>query len=204
MASQTAICKRALESIGVAPILDISDDSPQAKALRRVWDDTLRAFLTDHPWHFAKRRAELAAAVETPAYGFDFYYPVPADFLRLLQIKNLQGFSIEAMSDGSQAIATSSASPIYILYIYNLTDPARLPPHAVEALARWLAYDVVGDLTESGTKKQQAGSDLAVALRNAKRINGMQKQPDPLPQGSFVDSRRQFLNQWPILTTDGQ
>jgi hypothetical protein len=205
MASQTAICNRALETIGVAPILDISDDLPQAKALNRVWSDSLRAFLNEHPWHFAKKRADIAASATLPSWGWDFYYPVPADFLRLLMIKDKPDFSLEAMADGSQAIAANAASPLYILYIYNLTDPARLPPHAVEALARWLANDVVAGLTESNTKSQKAQNDLGIALSRAKRINGMQKQPDPLQWGSFVESRHQFLiNANPILTTDGQ
>lgn len=204
MASQTAICNRALETIGVGPILDIAGDLPQAKALNRVWADTLRAFLAEHPWHFAKKRAELAASITVPAFGWNYYYPVPSDLLRLLMLKDTIDFSLEAMPDGSQAIAANAASPIFILYIYNLTDPARLPPHAVEALARWLAYDIVGDLTESNTKKQQAGQDLARAMSQAKRINGMQKRPDALQWGSFVESRHQFLiNSNPILTTDG-
>jgi hypothetical protein len=204
MASQTAICNRALESIGIAPILDISDDLPQAKALRRVWDDTLKAFLVDHPWHFAKKRTDIAASVTVPSWHYDFYYPLPTDFLRLLAIKNQQDFSMEVLPDGSQAIASSQASPLYILYVYNLTDPARLPPHAVEALARWLAYDVVGDLTESNPKKQQAAQDLGVALARARAINGRQSQPQPLQPGSFNDSRQQFFWNNPILTTDGQ
>lgn len=205
MASQTDICNRASETIGVSRITNIADGSGPANAYKSVWADTLRAFLTEHPWNFARMRAQIAASAVIPAFGWDFYYPVPADFLRLLAVKDGPGFSLEAMPDGSQAIASSSASPLYISYIYNLTDVSRLPPHAVEALARWLANDVVYDQSNaSAVLVQRAQDELTKALANAKRINGMQRQGQSLAKGSWNDSRWQFSNQFPILTTDGQ
>jgi hypothetical protein len=90
--------------LGDAPIVSINDDTKQAKALKRVYDDTLKAFLVDHPWHFAKKRASLPASATTPAWGFARGYPVPADFLRLLVIRDAPDFSLEADASGSQWI----------------------------------------------------------------------------------------------------
>jgi hypothetical protein len=202
MASQTAICNRALECLGDAPIISIDDDTKQAKALRRVYENTRRAFLCDHPWHFAKKRASLPASATAPAWGFARGYPVPVDFLRLLGVKNGPEFSLEADASGSQWILSDAAAPLEILYLTDVTDAGRFPPHAVEALARWLAYDLAEDLTQSNTKKQDAAQALAIALTRAKRINGMQKQPEPFPAFSFLQARDQSI-QFPILTTDG-
>ena len=202
MASQTAICNRALECLGDAPIVSINDDTKQAKALKRVYDDTLRAFLTDHPWHFAKKRASLPASATAPAWGFHAGFPVPADFLRLLVIRDAPDFSLEADASGSQWILSNAQAPLDILYIAAVNDAGRLPPHAVEALARWLAYDVCEDLTNSNTKKQDAAQALSIALDRAKRINGAQRQAEPYPIYSFLQSRGQST-QFPILTTDG-
>jgi hypothetical protein len=85
----------------------------------------------------------------------------------------------------------------------SITDAGRLPPHAVEALARWLAYDVCEDLTNSNTKKQDAATALGIALSKAKRINGLQKQPDAYLAFTFLQSRDQSGTAFPILTTDG-
>jgi hypothetical protein len=202
MASQTAICNRALECLGDAPIVSINDDTKQAKALKRVYDDTLRAFLMDHPWHFAKKRASLPASATPPAWGFAQGFPVPVDFLRLLGIRGAPEFSLEADAAGSQWILAQAAAPLDILYIAAMTDAGRLPPHAVEALARWLAYDVCEDLTQSNTKKQDAAQALAIALNRAKRLNAAQKAPDAYPAYSFVQARDQSTA-FPILTTDG-
>lgn len=202
MASQTSICNRALECLGDAPIVSIEDDTKAAKALRRVYDSTRRAFLGDHPWHFAKKRASLPASAQAPAWGFSRGYPVPVDFLRLLAVNHGAEFSLEADVAGSQWILSNAAAPLEILYITDVADAGRFPPHAVEALARWLAYDLAEDLTQSNTKKQDAAQALSIALARAKRINGMQKQPDPYPAFSFLQSRDQST-QFPILTTTG-
>ncbi len=202
MASQTSICNRALECLGDAPIVSIDDDTKQAKALRRVYDITRRAFLCDHPWHFAKKRASLPASAATPVWGFARGFPVPADFLRLLAVRDGPDFSLEADATGSQWILSDASAPLDILYLYDVADAGRFPPHAVEALARWLAYDLAEDLTQSNTKKQDAAQALGVALTRAKRINGMQKQPEPYPAFSFLQARGQSP-QFPILTTNG-
>ena len=127
---------------------------------------------------------------------------MPVDFLRLLSVRNGPDFSLEADATGSQWILSDASAPLDILYLYDVVDAGRLPPHAVEALARWLAYDLAEDLTQSNTKKQDAAQALGVALTRAKRINGMQKQPEPYPAFSFLQARDQAL-QFPILTTDG-
>ena len=202
MASQTAICNRALEYLGDAPIVSINDDTKQAKALKRIYDDTLKAFLTDHPWHFAKKRGSLPASATIPAWGFRQGFPVPVDFLRILSVRNAPEFSLESDTGGSQWILCDAEAPLDILYIAAISDPGRLPPHAVEALARWLAFDVCEDLTQSNTKKQDAAQSLAIALNRAKRINGMQKQAEAYPVYSFLQARGQST-QFPILTTDG-
>jgi hypothetical protein len=202
MASQTSICNRALECLGDAPIVSIDDDTKQAKALRRVYDITRRAFLCDHPWHFAKKRASLPASALPPVWGFARGFPVPADFLRLLAVRNGPDFSMEADATGSQWILSDATAPLDILYLYDVADAGRFPPHAVEALARWLAYDLAEDLTQSNTKKQDAAQALGIALARAKRINGLQKQPEPYPAFSFLQARDQSI-QFPILTNDG-
>ena len=90
----------------------------EAPALRRVYDNTRRAFLCDHPWHFAKKRASLPASAVAPAWGFSRGYPVPVDFLRLLAVKNGPDFSLEADAAGSQWIVSDAAAPAY----WNVAD----------------------------------------------------------------------------------
>jgi hypothetical protein len=204
MASQTGICNRALEKLGEDPIVSIDDGSKQAQALKRVYTDTLNALLVEHPWHFAKKRAALPASATVPAWGFNFGYPVPADFLRLLAIKDGPAFSLEADPTGSQIILCDQAAPLAILYLYAVADPGRLPPSFVEALSSKLGFDICEDLTQSNTKKEATAQLFSADLAKAKRINGAQQQPDAYPVFSWLASREQIGSTAnPILTTDG-
>jgi hypothetical protein len=201
MTSQTGICNRALEKLGEQPIVSISDGTKQAQALKRVYQDSLEALLVEYPWHFAKKRAALPAAAARPEWGFNYAYPVPADFLRLLAIKDGPAFSLEAGPSGSQAILSDATAPLSILYLYAVSDPGRLPPHFVEAFSSKLAFDIAEDLTQSNTKKDILAQLFAADLLKAKRINGLQKAPDAFPSFSWLTARGQATDN-PILTTD--
>jgi hypothetical protein len=202
MASQTGICNRALEKLGEQPIVSINDGTKQAQALKRVYQDSLQALLVEFPWHFAKKRTALPASATKPDWGFNYAYPVPTDFLRLLAIKDGPVFSIEADAAGSQAILSDVAAPLNILYLYVVGDPGRLPPHFVEAFSSKLAFDICEDLTQSNTKKDILAQLFAADLAKAKRINGLQKAPDAFPAFSWLAARDQVTDH-PILTTDG-
>jgi hypothetical protein len=203
VASQTSICNRALEKLGESPIVSLSDNLDQAKALKRVYVDSLNALIAEHPWHFAKKRAALPASATAPAWGFNFAYPVPADFVRLLGINDAPNFSLEADPTGSQAILSDAAAPLKILYLYNVSDAGRLPPHFVEAFSSKLALDICEDITQSNTKKDILAQLFTADLAKAKRINGLQKAPDAFPTFSWLASRDQNVTLNPILTTDG-
>jgi hypothetical protein len=202
MASQAAICNRALEKLGAQPIVSIDDETKQAQALKRVYADSLQALLAEHPWHFAKKRAALAASATPPSWGFARAYPVPVDFLRLLAIAEGPAFSLEADAAGSQIILCDAAAPLRIVYLAALSDPGRLPPHFVEAFAAKLAFDICEDLTQSNTKKDFMAQLFLADLAKAKRINGLQAVPEAFPVFSWLAARGQAVDN-PVRTTDG-
>ena len=189
MASKTAICNRALEFLGQSGVTSIDSSQPAAKALRRVYDDTRRALLEDHPWNFAKKRASIPASATEPDWGFTTGFPVPSDYLRLISIENEPAFSIEADPSGSQWILTDAAAPLAILYVYDVTDTGRYPPSFVDAFASRLAFDTCEDITQSNTKKQAIADLHTSFLLKAKQINGLQKQAIGFKTFSFVRSR---------------
>jgi hypothetical protein len=200
MASQTAICNRALELLGQQPIVALSSSVPAAKALRRVFTESRRATLEMHPWNFAKKRIGLAASATAPVYGFARGFPLPSDFVKLLQVENEPRFELEADPAGSQWICTDAAAPLNILYIYDITDTGRYTPSFVKAFAAQLAFDACEDVTGSNTKKQAAADALRLALLEAFKSNGLQRQAVGFKQFSFLRSRSSGANSfWPPL-----
>lgn len=196
MASQTAICNRALEFLGESPIVSIDEDRPAAKALRRVYAESRRALLECHPWSFAKKRASIPASATAPEWGYANGFPLPVDFVRLIAIKDEPQFDIEADPAGSQWIVTDASAPLDIIYIYDVTDTGRYPPSFVDAFAARLALDTGEDIAQSNSKNQANADRYRGFLLEAKRLNGVQRQATLLRPGTFLESRRGGFTAW--------
>jgi len=68
--------------------------------------------------------------------------------------------------EGSQILTIFNA-PLKIRYIQDVTDPGRFDALFVEALAAKLAYEACEEITQSLSKRQQAGEDYKQAIRDA-------------------------------------
>lgn len=204
MASKTAIGVRALQFLGQGPVTSIDSSQPAAKALRRVYDDSRRAILEEHPWSFAKARAALPASATAPIWGYARGFPVPVDFIRFIGTRDEPAYDIEADPSGTRWIVTDAVAPLNIIYIYDVTDTGRYPPSFVDAFAARLAFDVCEDITQSNTKGETNWQRYQAFLLKAKTVNGLQRQAVGFKTFSFVQSRQGVRNNWPPYSGNGE
>lgn len=203
MASQTAICNRALTKLGQTRILSIGDDVKAARELNSMWDIVVDAELRRNVWNFAVARTSLAALAAAPAWGFTYQFQLPSDYLRLVQvgehyiIPNMTDYrsmpelpyQVESSSDGTKVIVTDFTAPLKIRYVKRITDTQQFDPLFVEALASRLAYEACEAITQSSTKKAEAWEDYKAALREAKLVDAIENPPEPLADDSWLLSR---------------
>lgn len=203
MASQTAICNRALTKLGHTRILSIADDVKAARELNSMWEHVLDAELRRNVWNFAVARTSLAALGAAPAWGFTYQYQLPSDCIRLLQVGEyyvIPGLSdyrsmpelpyqVESSSDGTKVIVTDYTAPLKIRYVKRVEDTQQFDALFVEALASRLAYECCEAITQSSTKKGEAWEDYKVALREAKLADAIENPPEPLPDDSWLLAR---------------
>lgn len=86
MTTDTIIANVALGHLGVARIAELTDKSPQAEHVRRMWNTTRDNLIRAYPWNFAIKRIQLTAAAPGPAFGWIYAYPLPGDCLRVLEV----------------------------------------------------------------------------------------------------------------------
>src|SRR3569833_584962 len=73
-------CNLALRQCRAAPIVDIAEDSIEARECARYYPQCLRILLERHDWAFANRRATLAElATNDRAAEWGHVYVLPAD-----------------------------------------------------------------------------------------------------------------------------
>lgn len=135
-------------------LLDVeSDITAVGKAVRRAfwqcWDETLRGA----PWNCARKRVSLAALSEEPAWGFDYYYQLPADYVNMQEIDGLtegEEWSVETTPAGAYAIACYLSAPLNIAYTYALRDISRADPLFRSAFVARLGAAICAPLAKSG------------------------------------------------------
>jgi len=78
------ICNMGLSLLKVPTITSITSPTTEVEELCDLWYEPSRQeLLRKHPWNFAKKRTTLYAVVTAPAFGYDYKYLLPTDFMRL-------------------------------------------------------------------------------------------------------------------------
>lgn len=142
------ICNRALRAIGQEVITSLDDVSTRAGLCDLHYEPTRDAVLRAHPWKFATSRISLATSSSSPAFEYDYAYPLPTDCLRLLAVYDSSGEVIDVNGSWtleSGGIFIDAVAPIYIKYIQRITNPTKFDPLFDEALIARLAATIAND-----------------------------------------------------------
>lgn len=201
MASQADICNLALTKVGSGSrITALTDNTVAAGHLRAVYEMTRLAELRAHYWSFSLKRTSLAASSTAPDWGFSTAYPLPADFVRLVQVNQFylipalldyntadaSAFSLETNADGILSILCDYSAPLNIRYVWNVTDEGRYDALFAHCFASRLAYETCEAITNSNTKKQAIAEDYKVALAAACRAGAIEKPPALMGDDSWM------------------
>lgn len=198
MLSQVAICNRALQKIGAAAIIDITDTAKSAQECNRAFEPIRDALLRSHRWAFAMTRTSLAALSTVPAFGFNLQYQLPADLLRLdyfgdlfvgLDPSNYRNQSNAEFQIEGRLLLTDAHAPLHIRYVKRITDSTQFDPLFDEALAAKIAEQICEAVTQSDTKKQWCAQDFKATVAGAVRVNAIEKAPEPIPDDTWMTSR---------------
>lgn len=189
MASVTEICNRALQKLGAKRITSIDENSVSARACLACYSTVRDSELMKHRWNFAIKRSSLAADATAPAWGRSNSFPLPSDFLKLIapypeDDSNERDWIIE-----NRKILSDEASPLYIRYIGQITDPNEMDILFRESLAARMAYEMCEELTQSNSKKAELKDDYKDSISEAKKASAIQNIPQVSVEDSWITVR---------------
>lgn len=94
-ATEVSICNGGLLLVGADDINSFSDNTTEAKLCNSIYTDTKKILLQYHPWRFSLAQIDLGGAlVSEPLFNWKYQYQLPADFLRVLYIKDDADYEI--------------------------------------------------------------------------------------------------------------
>jgi len=191
MASVVEICNRALQKLGAKRITTLTEDSVSSRACNAVYNSIRLAELRSHPWSCAIKRASLAASTTEPEFNKGYAYPLPSDFVRLIENDNGYNYNDNDWQIEGTQIITDDSAPLYIRYIYDLSDPAVMDAMLREVISCRMAIELCEELTQSNTKKTELKDDYRLLVREARKVNAISgKPPTESPDDVWITVRR--------------
>ena len=189
MATKLDVVNRALQKLGAKRVTSLTEDSKNARAVLTASEPVKLALLRDHVWSCAVKRASLAADATAPDWGRANCFTLPADFVRLAESYPEDNTNVNDWTIEGKKIYTDDSAPLYIRYVYDVTDITQLDFLFVELWASALAYELCEEITQSNTKKQLLEAEVEEILRKAKKANAIERVAQRPPEDPWVTAR---------------
>jgi hypothetical protein len=139
--NRLTVSNRALGKIGAPRIVDLTEDTPAARALEACFDAVLDWVLRTYRWRFAMQRVVLDQADSVPAFGYGWSFVLPADCLAIAPEADAADWTVEGRS-----LLTNEAPPLRLRYIARTGEAATWDPAFAEVLACRLAIELQPEL----------------------------------------------------------
>lgn len=184
MTSAVELVNNALIFLGQPLIQSLEQTTPPAAVFAAtLYQSTLDEVLRAHPWNFAIDRVELAPLAAAPAYGYQFTFQRPADWLRTLETS-----APDFRHEGKRILA--NVSSLQLRYVRRVTDLTEWDALAAAAAARNLAAKLAYPLTKSNTVQEAQWQMYVAILKQAKGVDAQEEPAEEFEQSSLLTVRR--------------
>lgn len=186
MSSSVSICSNALVMLGGVPFSSFEEPKPHVRTAAVLYpsvrDDVLRA----HPWNCAIKRELLAPMAMPPAFGFNYQFQLPGDWLRNIQVGR-DGCPIPYRTEGQRLLANVTVLPL--VYVFRNYDEDSWSTNLIRVMERAMAAEMAYPVTASTSLSDSAYNKFNQQLKIAKAVDGQDDPPEEFAAGTFVESR---------------
>lgn len=174
--STVSICNVALASLGANLINSLDEQTNEATLCNATWDNARRSTLRAHPWNFSIKRLELAPDTNAPVWGFKYSFTLPADLLRLIQVKD----GIEYKVEGRKILSDNNVC--FIKYVYDNEDVTSWDDMFKDLMAVRMKMELAYGVTKSSSQFDASVQLYAHKLRETKFIDSSEDIEDEIGQ----------------------
>lgn len=195
MATTTDLVNIALRRIGAARINSFENDrTKEAVVARDVYQEARKDCLNLHTWNFANKRAQLTASATVPTFGWDYAYPLPEDFIRMVSVHphNDDEATVEyrlEFQSSDDRVLVSNSNTIYIRYIFDLQDVNVFSAAFRDVLAFRLSREFAAALGKTAALAELNDNAFRRKVAHAKAIDGVEDFPEKMAKGSWITDR---------------
>lgn len=186
MYSQTDICNMALDNFGGGRIVDITDDSEQARLFRSIYPNARQALLAKGCWNFAVGYEVLSKIYDPTVYHpvFPNIYVYPANTIKVVRVFSCGvDFSdryiypdFEVFSRGNYRYIGTCIDEAKAQVIYDITSTNLYSPEFVTCFSFLLSARVAEALTRNGQIVQEMEAKYQATLQDAMLTNARENE----------------------------
>jgi len=206
MLTKSDIAQLALGHLGLSQtVLDLStENTVQAKVIRRHFRSTLDRMLMKHEWGFATHFGVLNLREETPVLSYQFAYNLPNDclvpriiamdgyFPTLKQYEKEKAKFRHVYNGAGNSVIYSNVPNAHIEYTLRVDEDYSFPAHFAFGLSHLLALDIAPSLITANFPKIK--QELMMTSRNEITLAiaddlGMEPQQEDSPT-PFISCRQ--------------
>jgi len=150
--TKTSTANYALQLCGASPIVALTDDTPNARAVNAIYDTSRKSVLAECKWNFATTRATLTITAVTIAWTHTnetYYYARPTDILEIFESSD----SDAAWREEGDFILSDTAD-LGLKYVYDHDTPSKYPALFLDAFVDKLCANICFMLLNSATKAE--------------------------------------------------
>lgn len=184
------IFNMALIGIGAQTVASPTENTKNAKVCLAVYDMLRQAELRKKPtWNFAIKTAQLPASATEPLFDRAYSYPLPNDFIALVQPYPEANVSDRDWVIQNGQIYTNWSAPLDIRYVADITDPNEMDHLFRLALAAKIGETVAESLIQSNTKKNTAKDTYDDIIAEARKANAFDQISAEFPLDTYLSVR---------------
>ncbi len=192
MVDKVDVANRALRLAGGSRIASFTDGTKNANVILDVYDELLAGELA-FPWGFAKSRQKLARNVAVPAFGFDFAYSLPSNWVFTVSVHdNDSGFGTVVHKEeqvNNKNVLVSNSDAIYLRYTKLETDVNRWTTPFTTAMAYLLAGEIAVSISGSETLADTREKQGRRRMNKARGVSAQGSTPENRNRGTWANSR---------------
>ncbi len=204
--SKVDVCNLALAQLGnFGTISNIDTPTNDKERIFALWYDISRQFVLKLMMpNFALTRLIVSQLVETPAFGYAFFYEYPTTALKIFGVGDVRdkenNYNIERTTAGVKAIShdTDYDTGMPIRIVADVTDINSWSPESKIMLSQYLAAYTAKPITQDNALAAKMIADLPSAMSMASGVNAQENMPVRISNSRFKASR---FNESPIFTS---
>ena len=187
----------ALSILGMEPLASNDADAHRKVMIDRVLDARLvESLLEDVSWQFSitSDKIDYNSSIE-PAWGYQYAFDKPTDYLRLEGIYADEYFRSPITSyHDEDTYLLCDYQTIYVQYVSSdyLTNPNTWPAFFARLVAARMAKDAAGSI--AGSDVRRADDEYLRRFNNATTNDAIQSPPRKIREGSWVKARGRGIN----------